>query len=98
MCCVVTTLIFLGPRIVIIVWYILDPARWQAVFDTLLLPVLGFLLLPWTTLMYVFIGANGLSTLDWLFLALAFLIDLSAYGGGGYGNRTRIRRVRRVRS
>jgi hypothetical protein len=98
MCCVITALVFLGPRIGIIVWYIIDPARWQAVFDSLLLPILGFLLLPWTTLAYVLLGVDGLSTLDWIFMAVALLIDVSAYGGGGYGNRKRIRRVRRVSS
>jgi hypothetical protein len=94
MCCVITTLIFLGPRLGIIVWWLLVPDRWQLAYNTFLLPCLGFLFLPWTTLMYVFISNDGISTFGWVLLAFAFLADLSSYGGGGYGNRKHIRRVR----
>jgi hypothetical protein len=96
MCCLITALVFLGPRLTILAWYFLDMARWQEVYNNLLVPCLGFLLLPWTTLMYVFVSpGGGVNGLDWFLLIFAFIIDISAYGGGGYGNRKRIRRVRR---
>lgn len=94
MCCVLTVVLFLGPRLGIVFWWLFNPSRWNLVFDSLILPVLGFLFLPWTTLMYVLVGANGVAGFDWFLLILALLGDLGAYGGGGYGNRRRIRRYR----
>lgn len=95
MCCLVTILAFLGPRITIIVWYLLDTARWAEVYNSFIVPCLGFFLLPWTTLAYVFLSpGGGVNGFEWALLAVAFIADLSSYGGGGYGNRKRIRRVR----
>jgi len=90
MCCLVTSLLFLGPRAAILVWWLLQPVRWSATFDTYIWPVLGFLLLPWTTLAYVVVAPGGVIGGDWLLLVLAFLIDLASYAGGGYGNRERV--------
>ena len=97
MCCLITALVFLGPRLTIIGWYLLDTSRWVEVYDSFIVPCLGFFLLPWTTLMYVFVSpGGGVNGFEWALMAVAFLIDISAYGGGGYGNRKHIRRVRRT--
>jgi len=90
MCCLITVLVFLGPRIGIILWYLFDTARWNEAFDSLILPCLGFFLLPWTTIVYVFVYTGGLSIFDWLLIAAAFILDVSSYGGGAFGNRDRI--------
>jgi hypothetical protein len=95
MCCLITALVFLGPRLTIIGWYLLDTTRWQEVYNTFLVPCVGFFLLPWTTLMYVFVSpGGGINGFDWILMLIALLADLSSYGGGGYGNRKRIRRYR----
>jgi hypothetical protein len=95
MCCLITALVFLGPRLTIIGWYLLDTTRWQEVYNTFLVPCVGFFLLPWTTLMYVFVSPNGgINGFDWVLMLIALLADLSSYGGGGYGNRKHIRRYR----
>lgn len=86
MCLVIFALIF-SPRIVMVVWWLLDAARWAATFDTALLPILGFLLAPWTTLMYVLVAPSGVSGIDWLWLAIAVLVDLGALGGGAARRR-----------
>lgn len=86
MCCLVTALFFLGPRAAILVWWILQPVRWQATFSTFLWPVLGFLFLPWTTLAYVIVAPGGVVGFEWVVLALAFLVDIAAHAGG-YRNR-----------
>jgi hypothetical protein len=46
------------------------PALMDAAFSTFIIPCLGFLFLPFTTLMYVFLiqGVGGLQGLDWLWL------------------------------
>jgi hypothetical protein len=52
---------------------------------------LGFLFVPWTTLMYVlFWTANGLGLVGWIFVIVGFLGDIGTYGGGFLGNRSRV--------
>jgi hypothetical protein len=91
MCCFFTSLVLLGPRIAIIVWGLAQPARWEATFDTFVWPLLGFVFLPWTTLMYVGVAPGGVTGWDWFWMILAVLADLASYSGGAYGNRDRIR-------
>jgi hypothetical protein len=96
MCCFYTILIFLGPRFASVIWWIAEPLRWSAVFPNALIPILGILFLPWTTLMYALVAFNGLNIepglvgWDWLWIGLAFFADISMYAGGGYRNRDRI--------
>ena len=90
MCCLFTSLVLFGPRLGILIWWLLDPVRWNLAFQSFLWPLLGFLFLPWTTIVYVSVGINGLSWFDWIWLAIALLVDLGSYGGGAYGNRNRI--------
>lgn len=95
MCCAIAILGLIGPRALIFFWWLVDPARWSLVFDGLLVPLLGFVFLPWTTLAYVALWAvGGLSPIGWLLIALAFLIDLGSFGGGAFGNRNRVSRYR----
>ena len=53
-----------------------------------LLPVLGFFLLPWTTLAYALMWNNGtheVAGFEWFIVVLAFLADLAAHGGTARG-------------
>ena len=43
MCCLFTTLVLLGPRFGILVWWIIQPARWNLAFETFFWPFMGFL-------------------------------------------------------
>ena len=90
MCCLFTVMVLLGPRVGIIVWGLAQPARWELAFDTFVWPLLGFVLLPWTTLMYVAVAPAGLNGLDWFWIGIAVLTDIASYSGGAYGNRERI--------
>lgn len=89
MCCMLTSLFFLGPRVAILVWWLIDYDRWRIAFDNFWIAFIGFLLLPWTTLMYVIVAPNGVNAFDWVWLVLALIIDISSYTGGAYGNRER---------
>ncbi len=92
MCCLLTVLLFIGPRAGILVWALIDPVLWDRAFDSFIWPLLGFIFLPWTTLMFVLVspaGFAGIAGLDWMWLGLGFLADISSYAGGGYGNRSR---------
>jgi len=66
----------------------------QVTFNTFIFPCLGFLFLPFTTLMYVllFFSSNGIGIqgLDWLWLGLAVLLDLVSVAGAAAGNRNRL--------
>jgi hypothetical protein len=90
MCCLITTLFLIGPRLAILVWWLVNPARLNVAFGTFLWPLLGLVLLPWTTLMYIFIIPGGIVGFDWIWISLAFLTDLAGYTGSGYANRRRI--------
>ena len=90
MCCLFTTLVLFGPRLAILVWWLIAPARWNLAFDTFLWPLLGFLFLPWTTLMYVTVFTGGITGFDWIWLGLGLLADIASYTGGAYGNRNRM--------
>jgi hypothetical protein len=92
MCCAIAILGLIGPRALIVFWWLVEPARWSLTFGgSPLLPVLGLIFLPWTTVAYVLVwAAGGLSLLGWLVVALAFILDVGTYGGGFSGNRDRM--------
>jgi hypothetical protein len=79
-------------RIMLLFVWIARPALMNATFSTFILPCLGFLFLPFTTLMYVFLvqGVGTIQGLDWLWLFLAVVLDLATIGGAGAANRDRI--------
>ena len=80
--CGLLLLIITGPRVMMFLWYIVNPRRWENAFDSVLVPVFGFLFFPWTTLMFVTVSPHGnVDGNDWLWLGLAFLVDcFSAFG------------------
>ena len=90
MCCFVTTLMLLGPRAAILIWWLIRPLYYQVVFSTWIWPLIGLIFLPWMTLMYLIVAPGGIIGFDWIWLGLGFLADLGTYAGGGYGNRERI--------
>ena len=56
-----------------------------------LVPLLGFFLLPWTTLAYAVLwstGSRGIHGLEIFIVVFAFLADIGSYAGG---ERTRAR-------
>jgi hypothetical protein len=91
MCCLLTIMSLLGPRLAILVWYLVNPARWQLTFDTWIWPLLGSLFLPWTTLAYVLVAPHGVAGPEWLLILLGLLFDLAS-NRGGYKSRKRRKR------
>jgi hypothetical protein len=82
MCCVLAALLLIGPRLAAVVWYFVDTARWSAAFNNILWPILGVILLPWTTMAYVFMSPGGVDGLQWLVVVIGLIADLSSSGGG----------------
>ena len=44
MCCMLTSLFFLGPRIAILVWWLVDQVRFEMAFDSFWVAFVGWLL------------------------------------------------------
>ncbi len=93
MCCVISALLFFGPRLAIVIWYLVDQARFNLALGSFWLSCLGFIFLPWTLLAYMvawnpFVGVTGFG---WVIVGLGFLGDIAGYTGG-YGNRNRVMR------
>ena len=94
MCCLLTVLMFLGPRAALGLWWLLDMNFFSRVYDTFIWPFLGFLFLPFTTLVWTLILAvdpvTGVTGWNWIWIILAVIVDVASYSGGAYGNRNRI--------
>ncbi len=63
----------------IMVAWIARPVLFNATFGSIIIPCLGFLFLPFTSLMYLFLlqGTGGIQGLDWLWLILAVVMDVA---------------------
>ncbi len=72
------------PRIALALMALFNNEISRAFDGRLLLAFLGWLLLPYTTLVFVLLswGTGDVAGIDWFFVALAFLVDLGSYGGG----------------
>ena len=85
MCCFFLTLMFFGPRLAFLIYWLVRPGYVSMVFQTWIWPLLGLIFLPWTTLMWVLVyGANGIIGFDWLWLGLALAADIASYTSGAY--------------
>ena len=94
-CCLGVILLAGAPRLGLGLWWFVDPARilsafsgWSTTVGSFtapmwIWPLAGFLLLPWTTIAWVFVSPGGVTPLEWVILGIALLLDLGAHGGGG---------------
>jgi hypothetical protein len=89
MACLLALLALISPRLVLFLLALFSNVLSRA-FDSWLIPLLGFFLLPWTTLTYAAFwdwgAGHHVVGFEWFFVVLAFLIDLSSYG---FGKRAR---------
>jgi hypothetical protein len=89
--CLLALLAAVSPRFVIfLLWIFTD--RLTIAFRSGWEGVLGFLLLPYTTLFYALVYApgKGVDSFGWVIVAIGVLIDLSSLT---YGSRARRRRA-----
>jgi hypothetical protein len=88
MCCFFTALVFVGPRAAVLVWWLVQPARWSAAIgEHFFVAFMGFLFLPWTLLGWVTVAPGGVDGFDYVILGLAFFIDILSYSGSLWGNK-----------
>ena len=79
-------------RIMLLMVWIARPVMMDAAFSSFIIPCLGFMFLPFTTLMYVLLWSPGVGIqgLDWLWLFLAVLLDIASIAAAGAANRNYI--------
>ena len=72
------------PRFALLVGWYNDPTFWTNVYSSPFLFLLGFIFLPWTTLIDGLSSPNGIVDLnhELIFLAFGLLIDLGTWGIG----------------
>ncbi|HYH54765.1 MAG TPA: hypothetical protein VD761_11610 [Solirubrobacterales bacterium] len=78
--CLVALLALISPRLALFAIFVFSDLLSRA-FDSWLLPLIGFFLLPWTTLAYAVMwsSSNQVTGLEWLIVVLGFFLDLGAY-------------------
>jgi hypothetical protein len=86
--CLLAILTGFFPRLgLVIVWIFTDEV--DQAYDSWVLPLLGLIFLPLTTLVYaLFWGPlGGVEGIEWFWVALAFLLDIGALGAGARSRR-----------
>jgi hypothetical protein len=75
--CLAGLVIAFAPRVVLILAWIFSD-RWPRVWGgDFILPLLGIIFLPYTTVMYMLVWSPlGVVGADWIWIALGFLLDL----------------------
>jgi hypothetical protein len=78
------------PRVVMVLM-VLFSTYLQRAYDGLIIPILGFIFLPLTTLVYAWLVNSHLplAGVNAFFLLVAALIDVGGLGGGEWHRRSR---------
>jgi predicted MFS family arabinose efflux permease len=89
--CLLLILFVLFPRIALLLLFFFSHYISRA-YHGFLLPLLGFIFLPLTTLVYAWMVNNGQPTtgINLIILIIAVVIDVGGLGGGAYHRRTRV--------
>jgi hypothetical protein len=89
--CLAIILALISPRLALFAIWLFSDLLSRA-FDSWLVPLLGFFLLPWTTLAYAVMWSsqNRVNGFEWFIVVLGFAFDLASHA--------RSERARRVRA
>ncbi|MDP9054570.1 MAG: hypothetical protein M3N93_09760 [Acidobacteriota bacterium] len=90
--CLLALVVVAFPRIVLILMWLFSTMLDRA-YHGLLVPLLGFIFLPITTIVYAWMVTSGLALqgFNLIILVIAVLLDAGAHSGGaGYYRRRRL--------
>jgi len=78
------------PRFVLFMMWLFGYDKMQWAMDSFILGLLGFILLPYTTVFYVLAYApfGGVSGFGWFIVAFGFILDISSHLGSGKEGKT----------
>lgn len=90
MACLLVILVLAFPRVVLVLMFLMSNYL-QRAYHGLIVPVLGFIFLPLTTLVYAWEVNNGmaLAGVNLIILIIAVVIDLGGWSGGEWHRRQR---------
>ena len=82
--CILLLVVLLFPRVVLVLMWIFTNYLQRAFHGGLLVPLLGFIFLPLTTIVYTWEVNNGfpIAGINLLWIIVAVIIDLGGWGGG----------------
>jgi hypothetical protein len=88
--CLLVLVILAFPRVVLVLMFLFTTYL-QRAYHGLILPVLGFIFLPITTIVYAWEVNTGrpIEGINLLFLIIAVVIDAGGLSGGEYHRRRR---------
>jgi hypothetical protein len=88
--CLLALLALISPRLVLFLLWLFSNVLSRA-FDSWLIPLIGFFILPWTTLTYAAFWEWGpghhVYGFEWVFVFIAVLIDIAGWDLGRRGRR-----------
>ncbi len=89
--CFLLLVILLFPRVALALMWFFSTYLQRAFDGDLVLPVIGFIFLPLTTIVYAWELNSGMPTagINLLWLLIAVVIDLGGLGGGAHGRSRR---------
>jgi UDP-N-acetylmuramyl pentapeptide phosphotransferase/UDP-N-acetylglucosamine-1-phosphate transferase len=88
--CLLVLLILLFPRVVLVLMFLLSSYLERA-YHGLIIPILGFIFLPVTTIVYAWLvnSHRPVDGVNLLILIVAVIIDAGGIGGGEWHRRRR---------
>ena len=87
--CFVLLFALISPRLALVATWLFSDILSRSFDGSWVLPLIGFFILPWTTLAWAWMWRSGhtVESWEWIVVALAVLLDLGALGGGSRARR-----------
>jgi hypothetical protein len=88
--CLLLILFLIFPRLALVLLFLFT-SYLQRAYHGLLLPLIGFIFVPLTTLVYAWMVNTGqpIAGINLIILVIAVVVDLGGLGGGEYHRRAR---------
>jgi hypothetical protein len=87
MCCWIIIAFAFAPRAALVLMWLFGD-RISTAFGGIILPLIGFFLMPWTTLTYTLTAPHGLNVFEIVLLITAVGADLGIWGGGAKNRKS----------
>ena len=87
--CCVLLFALLSPRLALVATWLFADILSRSCDDSWVLPLIGFFILPWTTLAWAWMWKSGhtVEGIEWLVVGVAVLLDLGSLFGGSRSRR-----------
>ena len=88
--CLLALLAVAFPRVAIVLLWLFSNF-FMGIYHNLIIPVIGFLLLPLTLIVYTYLAKTSgghLTTTQFVFIFIAVVVDLGLVGGGAYRRKS----------